>query len=216
MSERLTHWLADIERANAGVDKDTVYLWPDTPVNALRAEIKRRVGADDTETNDTRSRSRRIIHAMRTLEISSGAIVLDVCCGDARILSEVKFTWPDMVCCGVDILAGALDGHTLAMQSGVLLYRAPIQALFSQNAPRKFDVVMMLNTFRDWKSAHLRKSESGLPETAERWLFANARHLFLTVNDWQAARFEALPGVMVDDLGRGEDKSTLIHVEVLE
>jgi hypothetical protein len=184
------------------------YLWPDTPLQTIQTRIKIRVGADDTEIDNPASRTYRIIAALRAIKPTT---ILDICCGDALILTAIKLALPDVACYGVDINAGAIPGNREAHATGVKLYRVALQLLVEHTPPQLFGVTMMLNTYRGWKDARLRQGEEGLPERVTTWLANSSVRSVLTVNPWQ---FKTLAGIhYIQDIGPGEgDKSRLVVV----
>jgi hypothetical protein len=97
------------------------------------------------------------------------------------------------------------------MQQGVLLHKGYLQHLFVQSPGNghRFDVTVMLNTYRGWESADLRESEQDLPEQADAWFTRNSRFVIVTATPDQIARL-GREGWFVDVLGSGEDESTMI------
>ncbi|HUK39571.1 MAG TPA: hypothetical protein VLX11_00955, partial [Candidatus Acidoferrales bacterium] len=72
-----------------------------------------------------------------------------------------------------------------------------------------FDVLLMLNTYRDWKAADLRGHEIDLPDLANHWFERNGRYLVLTTERQGYDQLKRL-GFAIRTLGKGEDRSNLI------
>jgi hypothetical protein len=193
-----------------------LYLWPRTPINeGIQNKIQQRVGATDYETNDSISRPATIIRFLRRLLaegfIGSSFTVLDIACGDGIVLWQIRKSFLQAVCYGVDCNKGNFPAHLMVERAGVKLFKAYIQHLFQADPDAPFDVVLMLNTYRDWKSADLRPHEVNLPELANRWFERNCNYIFLTI---ERAGYEELQrrGFHIRTLGKGEDRSNLICV----
>jgi hypothetical protein len=206
--------LAELESRAALMPAEEQMLWPRTPINDddMQRIIGGRVGASDQQTGDSRSRPHRIARAVGALT-TTGAVpaqptVLDIACGDALVLLEVKRRVPSAACFGVDLHVGAFAAHRHARAAGVVLRRVLIQDLFAAPPPAPIDVAVMLNTYRGWENADLRKHEEHLPHLADSWFDEAARFVLLTMRGdqvpmWRARGYAAL------DLGRGEDDSRL-------
>jgi hypothetical protein len=208
-----TECLQALEARAAASDLADFYLWPRTPItDQIQDKIRERVGAADLELHHRRSRPRRILaHLNRLLQrglLSPQFTVLDIACGDAAVLWQIKRAFPEAVCFGFDCHKGRFSLHERVQQDGVQLFRGFLQHLFERNISPPFDVVLMLNTYRGWESADLRPHEQDLPARADVWLENNARFIVLTVTRAQLARFRQR-GLTVSNLGRGEDKSVL-------
>jgi hypothetical protein len=211
-------YLAEIERAGVDSEYENLYLWPRTPIESdLQEVIRKRVGATDFEVDDPRSRSALIIRKLRDLRADPEAGVpehfrlLDVACGDAVVLWQVKKAFPEAECHGIDCNKGVFPTNAHAMEQGVKLHKGYLQHLFTQSPPEggRFDVTLMLNTYRGWESADLRDSERDLPRQADAWFERNTRFLIVTATGAQITRLRR-QGWRVDELGKGEDESTMI------
>lgn len=213
-------YLSDLEQEGVGSPLEGLYLWPRTPVAEgadLQAVIKKRVGASDYEVDDPRSRSAMIIVKLRSLvaDPDSGLgedfRVLDIACGDAVVLWQIQRVFPDASCYGVDCNKGVFEPHAQVMKDGVLLYKAYLQHLFPRlpAGDRKFDVTLMLNTYRGWESADLREEEQDLPQQADEWFATGSRYVIVTATNAQIHRLRQ-EGWSVEVLGKGEDESTMI------
>lgn len=146
---------------------------------------------------------------MATKAVPRSPVVIDIACGDARVLLETSRRAPDAHCFGVDLHVGAFAPHSDALALGVELRRVLIQDLFAEPAPVPVDFAVMLNTYRGWDSADLRDDEADLPSLADGWFDASARFTLLTmradqIEDWRTRGYRHL------DLGRGEDESRMV------
>lgn len=189
---------------------DDVILWPRTPLDAMQYQIRRMVGVGDLKIADERSRTYRIVEYLENLEPRAES-VLDICCGDAIILGWIRGAMEWARCYGLDWNAGEFDTHKPLRKAGVDLFRATLQDLLAEDPPGQFDVAMMLNTYRGWESADLRRHESELPMMADRWLRRNCKRAILTATAGQVRVWKAR-GCEVVDLGRGEQDSRLVVV----
>jgi hypothetical protein len=213
-------YFAEIEARGEGFEYEALYLWPRTPIGPtdLQEVIARRMGgASDYDVSNPRSRSALIIDKLQELladpasGLTDGFRLLDIACGDAVVLWEVKKAFPHAECHGLDCNKGLFATHEGAMQQGVLLHKGYLQHLFVQ-APangHRFDATVMLNTYRGWESADLRESEQDLPEQADTWFARNSRFVIVTATRDQIARL-GREGWFVEELGKGEDESTMI------
>lgn len=216
MSEQITEQIAYLQHLEHEAEQNhtrELYLWPRTPISNLQAEIWQRQGVSDWVLEDPKSRPGQIVRQIRYLRynclIPERFTLLDICCGDALIPWHVKRKYPLATCCGVDLNAGRLPTHALVQDMGVRLFRIPIQRLFRSDAPVRFDVCVMLNTYRGWESADLRKDEEWLTNAADVWFLSHSRYTILTVCQEQVTRLRE-KGWWVTDIGRGEDDSRMI------
>jgi len=226
MSAAHERYLEAREAQAADVPTAKVILWPDTPIDAIQDEIEHTTGVRDN-ASDERSRAYRIIEYLQPLDDGTEKSVLDICCGDGLILydiahafcrvTEVPFgnmEFPGWDCYGIDIQKGEIDTHAMLENAGIRLYRTFIQELFATESPERFDVALMLNTYRGWvPQAQLRRHERNLPQMADAWLVANTKLAILTALPIQVKRWQGR-GYEVKDLGRGEQKSRLIAIEM--
>lgn len=189
------------------------YLWPRTAIGNLQAEALFRVGVSDWRADDEQSRPAQIIDAFKRLAYNCllpyDFSVLDICCGDALALWQIKRAFPFSKCYGLDLNAGQIKTHEMVEEQGVKLYRATIQRLFAGTPDVVFDVCIMLNTYRGWEAADLHDDEKWLPNTADAWFRKHAKYTILTVSDDQVNKLKD-KGFWVSDIGRGEDDSRMI------
>ncbi len=205
----LERYLFELQGQAEGVAPGDVILWPRTPMDAMQEQVRRMVGVPDIP-GDERSRLYRIIEYLQTID-DGVKTVFDICCGDALILYYIKCIFSEWNCYGLDLAAGDIKTHRMVRKAGVRLFKATLQDLVASEPPERFDVVMMLNTYRSWFSADLREHEAGLPQAVNSWLMRFARFAILTATLEQARAWKAL-GCDVVDLGRGEQKSRLVVV----
>jgi hypothetical protein len=171
-----TQYLSGVEELGSSSAHDTLYLWESTPlVTDLQAVIEKRVGASDLAVDDPRSRTSLIVGQLRGLIADSASGVtdrfrlLDIACGDAVVLWQIQKAFPLAACHGLDCNIDVFATAAKAIDQGVFLYKGYLQHLFGQSAGegRKFDVVLMLNTYRSWNFGKLRKFNWTLPEDGQ-------------------------------------------------
>jgi len=172
-----------------GAGDKSQYRWPHTPVQNLQAEIWRRVGASDLNLEHPDCRAGNILRTLTDM-ITNGVLpaaftCLDICCGDAVILWHIQRCFGRSQCFGIDLNAGLYPLHAQAARAGVRLYPAALQDLVRQDAPERFDVAVMLNTYRGWEKADLPDEDSGLPALVDAWLWRNARYAIVTATHRQ-------------------------------
>lgn len=206
-------YLESVERLADGREPGDLYLWPRTPIDDLQGEIQRRIGFDDYQVGESRSRPALIIQQIELL-IRDGLLandfsIIDICCGDAVVLSQIKQAFPRAQVYGVDLLKGELETHERVQFGGVRLFKGFVQDLFRSDVETPFDLVMMLNTYRGWESADLREHERDLPELAEAWFAKNSRYTVLTAKPSQVTHLKGL-GFAVQKMGKGEDRSVMV------
>lgn len=206
-------YLKYIEEQSAANGVSEHYLWPRTALGNLQAEAMFRVGVSDWREDDLRSRPAQIIKTLEQLlynDLLDGDFTcLDICCGDAVVLWQIKRAFPKARCYGLDLNAGQIDTHKMVQEQGVKLFRATIQRLFADTPDVLFDVCMMLNTYRGWKSADLQDSERWIPDTVDEWFRQHARYTILTVSDTQIEQLKS-KGFWVSKIGAGEDDSSMV------
>ena len=204
---------------SAFLSKPDYYLWPRTPTANLQAEIWQRVGVSDHMMYDCRSRPSKIIRMLHQLIdnklLREDFNLLDICCGDAVILTHIQRSFPDAHCYGIDLNAWEYADHSDAFEEGVELYAIPMQILFQRPAPVQLDVCVMLNTYRSWDAADLRLHERNLPYLADDWFKQNSKYTILTVTPSQNKRLRR-KGFWVIGMGRGEDDSEMVCVFTCE
>ena len=69
----------------------------------------------------------------------------------------------------------------------------------------------MLNTYRGWESAELRKNEASLPENSDKWFADNSVFSFVTASQIQIKLLQK-KGFYVNVVGKGEDDSYLLCI----
>ena len=208
-------YLASLERRAADIADDNVLLWPRTPIAGIQAKIEERMGVSDEAVDNPESRPAAILREIARLQerkaIGDKFTVLDVACGDALVLLALKRAYPNASCFGLDLNARRFDAHAEVEAAGVELYRGLIQQLVEEAPPAPFDLVLMLNTYRGWKSADLRSHERTLPRLVDDWLARNARYAIVTATRRQIWRLR-LRGAHVRPIGRGEDGTTMVRL----
>jgi hypothetical protein len=212
-------YLEDLEQVDSKLNPDDYYLWPRTPIENIQEKIIQRVGVSDYDVRNPCSRPAIIIRQIREL-IKYGFIgedfsVIDICCGDAIVLWQIKKAFPLSFCYGVDLNKGKFSMHNIVQRDGVRIYKVFIQHLFRKDPDIPFDLALMLNTYRGWESADLREHERDLPKLADEWFKRNAKFTILTATTSQIESLRQL-GFKVKIIGRGEDNSRMICISLLK
>jgi hypothetical protein len=199
--DEIGRWLDNLSAEGA-------YLWPNTPVGNIQAEIWRRCGASDYNLKHPRCRTRLILDTL--LEMVENSLLpeaftcIDLFCGTGVVESLIGERLPLARLYGVDV--NSYKEHTAAPPN-VTFHQVGVQNLIVSTPPRVIDVAIMLNTWRGWD-----RSGAGLwlPQATEAWLHANCRYVFLTVTPEQ---FESLKGSgkwWGFYIGQGEDDSGMV------
>jgi hypothetical protein len=208
-----SEYLERLERLAAGENVQDFYLWPRTPIEKIQTKIEQRVGATDYQVQKPISRPAIIITFLKKLcqseMLPQNFSVLDIACGDGIVLWQIQKSFPQSACYGVDCNKGQFSAHSMVEGEGVRLYKAYIQHLFKNDSEQPFDVVLMLNTYRDWKAADLRGHEIDLPGLANRWFERNGIYVILTTGREGCNQLKQL-GFAIKTLGKGEDRSDLV------
>lgn len=204
--------LDQLQRQAHASDLSTLYLWPNTPIgDAIQERIREGVGVTDHQVKDRCARPARILRWVQRLVdndlIPPAFSVLDIACGDAVILWHIKQHFPQAACYGLDCHKDEFPSHRVVQQVGVQLYRGFIQHLFAAACPR-FDLVLMLNTYRGWEAAQLRQHEADLPQQADAWLQQHAQYVIVTAMPHQLVEWRRW-GFHVKRLGPGEERSMM-------
>lgn len=206
--------LEEIESVCYKLNPNDYLLWPNTPINTkiIQQKIKERFGVEDSIMFE-KSRPNIIIKNIKKLieekKINEDFEILDICCGDGLILSEINKEFTKSFCYGFDINKNKFESH-LYLKNIVFLYGF-IQELFQYNLDEKLEVTMMLNTYRDWKAAQVSNKHTDLEKKCTDWLINNSKYIFLTVNNSQLNFFSK--NFTVNILGSGEEDSTFILIE---
>lgn len=215
---KYTNYLSFLENLARNVKIEDYYLWPRTPIAYDHQKIiARRISCSDYEVNKAHSRPTMIINQISKLiqsdQVNEQFSVLDVACGDAIVLWQIKKRFANATCYGIDCNKDRFGTHAMVQQDGVQLYNAFLQHIFTNQPPEPFDVVLMLNTYRGWEHADLREHEHELPAQADVWFQHNAKFVFLTATRKQICHLRRLFSVQI--LGKGEDKSKMICLSQL-
>lgn len=193
-----------------------MYLWPNTPIDAsIQQRIEARVGSSDIDPNVIGSRP-EVIGQQIGRNIAGGGFdpcltILDIACGDGLILKHLKERYPLTECVGIDCNAGQFDSHAEVIRCGVRLASGFLQHLVKTVPAAPFDLVLMLNTYRDWNAAQLHPKYVNLPQEFDDWLARAAKAAILTVVPEQIAAMRHR-GWQIEVLGPGEDRSVMVFV----
>jgi hypothetical protein len=206
-------YLLDVELHSRRSDFNELYLWPRTPLTPDHQQrIIERVGVSDYQVNDPRSRTSLIINAISLLiklkYIDEHFCLLDIACGDAIVLWQIKKHYQQSDCYGVDCNL-SFPVHTKARADGCQINFGFIQHLFALAPLKAFDLSIMLNTYRGWESADLRQRDINLPQMADRWFELNSRFTIITATTKQIVELRK-KGFSLVPLGKGEDDATMV------
>lgn len=196
--------------------KENVILWPGTPINdvIIQQRITHYYGVPDNNTELSRPYviNKNLSKLLLNNKLKESFTVLDICCGDAIILTEIKKKFEKSIAIGIDINKNNFNNHTIAQQIGVLLYNCSLQRMISIPAPELIDCVIMLNTFRDWNSASLRSNEMNIPTLTEDWIIKNSKYAIITMIKEQIERLKR-KNIKLEVIGKGELNSELVLME---
>lgn len=214
----IQNFFVGVENMAKGTSPEDFYLWPYTPPppNSHQERITQRVGTSDYDTDNPKSRSSLLIkfidNLIRAEKIPQSFTLADICGGDAVVATMLKKNFPQAEIIVQDCFKGKFSTHEQAASVGVKLYGGWLQHLVEKNLPKgQFDIVTMLNTFRDWYSAQLHENEQDLPIKTLRWFERNSKIFVVTATEEQIA-FLKNCGFKVAILGKGEDSSFMICV----
>lgn len=191
-------------------------LWPTTEINQnIQKWIKKRYGCIDSidiENSRPAIIRKKISELIDCKKIDLSFSMLDICCGDALILLQIKRFFPNCEAIGFDLNKNKFESHQSAIDGGVKLYGGFVQELFSVDLPFKMDVGIMLNTFRSWHTARLKDRDKDIPIVSKEWLLRNFKYLILTINNEQLIDIRA-NNYNVEVIGIGEEKSYFVCIE---
>lgn len=154
---------------------------------------------------------------MEIIVLGGGKIkVIDICCGDALVLLEIKKAIAEIDGYGVDCNIGNYSTHEECRSAGLHLIQGYLQHVMDPEISRliehdKFDFVLMLNTYRGWEYANLRDEEKQLPQWADDFFYKYAKYAFITASSRQIVSLMK-KGFDVKILGRGEGTAMLIVI----
>jgi ubiquinone/menaquinone biosynthesis C-methylase UbiE len=92
-----------------------------------------------------RNETERYVYIYRELGAGFSGSIVDIGCGSGTIISKLQEKYPEAQCIGVDI-----DTHSLWIESKAKMIQMDIMDFIKQD--NKYDVVLMLNSFRNWNS----------------------------------------------------------------
>ena len=202
----------------------------DAQIKDFQSSITKKYGISDYDI--TEGRPAPIISQLKVLLergfIKSDFSVIDICCGDALVLMQIKKAFPESKCYGVDFLAGKINTHREVEEAGVELHRVLLQDLLSESPEEKFDIAIMLNIYRSWtkwlnselygSALALIDNESSdnadsLQVSTDKWLGSNANYSILTARVDQVLSFPR-KGFKFQYLGDGESGSALVCISM--
>jgi SAM-dependent methyltransferase len=206
----LFEWLAQLENESRDMVIDEVILWGGSVGFNMQAAVTQMYGVSDVE-DKADSRPSQIVRAIKGIVADAPFSILDICCGDGFVLKHIMRSFADVGCFGIDTNKGNTQAYRSVIESGVHIFRVPMQRLFESAPPKPLDFTMMLNTYRGWDAAKLRDNERELPAIADAWLSASSRFSILTATDIQIDTLSKAHRVR--DIGKGEQNSRMILVE---
>lgn len=205
--------LKEIETFCYGLDPKEYLLWPNTPIatKEIQEKIKLRYGVEDSIEYQN-SRPNIIIRKINSLisqnKLNDNFEILDICCGDGIILSEINNQFNNSKCYGFDINKNKFESHFYL--KNVNFFYGFIQELINFDFEKKLEITIMLNTYRNWYAAQVSKKFPNLETDCTNWLIKNSKFIFLTVNNKQLEFFKN--NFRVEILGLGEEDSTFILI----
>ena len=177
---------------------DSRYVLSGVGEGTIQSNVKNQYGMSDLEPY---SRTSTVCDAVSLVENCTS--FLDICCGDAYILTSVKTKFPKISSFGIDVKT--YKYHKEAKNKDVQIFNIPIQRLVEVKFPSKFDIVMMLNTYRGWEYSRL-KNQGSFEEKMNLWFKDHANNLILTAHPEQIKKLNDL-GFNSTMLGKGEQDS---------
>lgn len=112
------------------------------------------------------NRARDIISALEKLKLPESFRIVDIACGNGKIISEIKQAFPNCEAYGNDIL-------DFDWGKDVTFICAPLQEFIKNN--KGFDVIIMLNSYRNWEGKE--------KDDFDVWLKQNTKY-FITSLPW--------------------------------
>ena len=206
-------YLKRLEEESVTCKYDDMYLWPRTPIcNDHQQIILKRVGATDNDIHNPISRTAIILKQLSQLIsrmfIGVDFSILDICCGDALVLKNIKEKFPNSNCYGADCNIDKFSTHDSITKTGVMLLNIYLQQLIQHPPKQMFDVVLMLNTYRGWESAELKCEYMNLPQKTDEWFAKYAKFAIITATKNQIKKLNRSTHITI--LGKGEDNSSII------
>ena len=223
----IRNFLSNLENESMKEDLESFYLWPETPINHLQTEIKSKQGYSDYEVDKTNSRPSIIINKITRMiedkKIPDNFSILDICCGDGIVLQQIKKSFPKAKVFGTDILKDKIPEHKDIQEDGVELYLILLQKLVESKPDFKFDIVMMLNTYRGWDTSSV---EDGTQDLVDEWLGKYSKNTILTVIPYRKLHADGVrtkienqvlqlkdKGFNIQKIGKGENDSIMVIVD---
>jgi hypothetical protein len=130
--------------------------------------------------------------------------LVDLLCGDAIIITLLKKYFKEATIVGVDI--NKFDTHEEAIETGVEIRYEYVQE-YMEKRQESIDVLLMLNTYRNFKSSGLTKEEFSLIIA---WIFLRCEHPIVTINNIKDARKDGFAPLII---GKGEGSSFMADLK---
>ena len=109
--------------------------------------------------------------------------IIDLMCGDGLHLRDIKNAYPECNAFGVDVFKDEWLSYDDVIASGVRLFRIPIQKIYVTEFDGQIDIVMMLNSYRAYKTPSYttfdtteNHNESINIKMLDHWIETNVQH----------------------------------------
>ncbi len=97
--------------------------------------------------------------------LTNQSSVLDIGCGKAFLLHELRLLLPDLKVCGIDVSKHGLNNVLKGMEDNVFLQSAKVPLPFKD---KEFDLVISINTFHNFKIFELETALSEMQRVGKR------------------------------------------------
>tara|TARA_R110000737_G_scaffold310670_1_gene319376 strand:+ start:1986 stop:2537 length:552 start_codon:yes stop_codon:yes gene_type:complete len=120
-----------------------------------------------------------IIKRIERQDLSSEAIILDICCGSPNLLNKIKSKFPKYTTYGIDIFTTEYNDFEENCSNGVRVFKFPFQMLFEKNYKNNldFDLVMMYNSYRALDKVSIEGQK--IKNKTKIWIENNSKNNFL-------------------------------------
>jgi len=126
---------------------------------------------------------RRIQQLISDKIIPYNFTILDVFCGDGLFLQSIKEKFPSCNAYGVDVYKTEWKAYKTVTDSGVKMFRIPVQKLINAPIDNPPDLIMMMNSYRAFKEGRdnkeLESNSFSIPisiEKIDKWIQTNSKY----------------------------------------
>lgn len=183
-------------------------LWPGTEISEIQNNMAAKQGATDysTENPDCRTTliAKHLLSLILAKKIPIAFTLVDLGCGDAKIIKILKQIFPRANIIGVDIWSH--ESHIVAKSFGVKFYYCYMQDIVKHRISPSVDVVLLLNSYRNWEASCVTDEFRFF---LEEWLRENSKHTIVTTlcsqDELNCRGFS-----WVVRIGRGEGRSNMV------